>query len=289
MLRMQVDWSIKAHTDVDLSLSRFRRYLEHQGFRESTIQGYVSNISRYLKCINDNNPTIQDATQFMDHLHDWKISRSTLNQYAYALKAFHKMLGDELPIVRIEPNNHIPYYFSAEEVSKIFTVCNNLKHLAMLKTLFYGCLRASELCNLDIEDIDLKSLTIRIREGKGGKDGIVFISDDCAKTLKQYLEIRQIFRIEGLNSFFGTDYGHKWTRTEVHRMFIKYKRKAGIEKRGGIHVFARHSSATIMVANGCDIRIVKEVLRHKDIRTTLRYAHVSDKTKREKYEQYLTL
>ena len=72
-------------------------------------------------------------------------------------------------------------------------------------------------------------------------------------------------------------------------MFLYYKKKEGIKKPGAVHVFARHSSATIMVANGCDIRIVKELLRHRDIRTTLRYAHVSDKTKREKYEQYLTL
>jgi len=70
---------------------------------------------------------------------------------------------------------------------------------------------------------------------------------------------------------------------------MSYRQKAGIEKQGGLHVFARHTTATIMIAKGCDIRIVKEVLRHKDFRTTLRYAHVADKTKRERYEQYLTL
>lgn len=72
-------------------------------------------------------------------------------------------------------------------------------------------------------------------------------------------------------------------------MFVGYKKKAGIEKQGGVHVFARHTPATIMIAKGCDISIVKEVLRHKDIRTALRYAHVADKTKRARYEQYLAL
>jgi len=75
----------------------------------------------------------------------------------------------------------------------------------------------------------------------------------------------------------------------VHRLFSNYKAKAGIEKAGGIHVFARHTTATMMIANGADIRIVQKVLMHNDIRTNLRYAHVSDKTKREKYEQCLTL
>jgi integrase/recombinase XerD len=75
----------------------------------------------------------------------------------------------------------------------------------------------------------------------------------------------------------------------VHRLFSNYKAKAGIEKAGGVYVFARHTTATMMIANGADIRIVQKVLRHNDIGTTLRYAHVSDKTKREKYEQCLTL
>jgi integrase/recombinase XerD len=72
-------------------------------------------------------------------------------------------------------------------------------------------------------------------------------------------------------------------------MFAYYKKKAGIEKAGGVHVFSRHTAATILVANGCDIRPVKELLRHKDIRTTLRYAHVGDKALRERYNRCLTL
>ena len=53
--------------------------------------------------------------------------------------------------------------------------------------------------------------------------------------------------------------------------------------------FGRHTPATIMIAKGCDIRIVQKVLRHNDIKTTLRYAHVSDKTQRDSYEKFLTL
>ena len=68
-------------------------------------------------------------------------------------------------------------YFNEDDVLKIFSICHNIKHLAMLHTLFYGCLRASELCHLDDGDIDLKNLTIRVREGKGGRDGIVYLSN----------------------------------------------------------------------------------------------------------------
>jgi integrase/recombinase XerD len=199
------------------------------------------------------------------------------------------MIGEEISFQFLKRNNNLPYYFDEEDVLKIFGSCHNLKHYAMLQTLFYGCLRASELCNLDDSDLDLKSQNLRIREGKGGKDGFVMISSECAKILRRYLEVRPQLEINGRKPLFYTDFRRRWDRKDLYRMFMDYKKKAGIEKAGGVHVFARHTPATIMVANGCDIRIIQEVLRHNDIRTTLRYAHVSDKTKREKYEKYLTL
>jgi integrase/recombinase XerD len=95
-----------------------------------------------------------------------------LNQYAYAVKAYHDMLGDPIAIKRLDPKNQIPYYFTSEDVENIFSVCNDLKHLAMLQTLFYGCLRAMELCNLDDDDLDLRRLILHVRQGKGGNYGI---------------------------------------------------------------------------------------------------------------------
>ena len=73
--------------------------------------------------------------------------------------------------------------------------------------LFYDCLRASELCNLDESNLDLKSRTLRIREGEGGKDGFVMISSECVEILKRYLEIRSHLDIGGRSPFFYTDFG----------------------------------------------------------------------------------
>ncbi len=199
------------------------------------------------------------------------------------------MHGEDVSLPFAQRNNILPYYFDQDDVLKIFSVVHNIKHLAMLKTLFFGCFRVTELCNLDDGDLDLDDLTIRVREGKGGRDGIVYITDNCATTLKRYRSIRPALEIDGKYPLFYTDYGRRWDRSEVYRMFIDYKGKAGIEKHGGVHVFSRHTAATIMIANGCDLRTVQELLRHRDIRTTLRYAHVSDTTKRKKYNECLTL
>jgi integrase/recombinase XerD len=100
------------------------------------------------------------------------------------------MWGEQIEYSFLKRNDEIPYYFSEEDVLKIFSVVRNIKHLAMLQTIFCGCLRASELCNLDDRDLDLSALRLRVREGKGGRDGIVLINNDCASTLKRYLLVR---------------------------------------------------------------------------------------------------
>lgn len=76
------------------------------------------------------------------------------------------MLGQDVSFAFIKPNNTIPYYFDESEIMRIFGICCDIKHLAMLKTIFYASLRASELCNLDESDVDIKALTIFVRGGK---------------------------------------------------------------------------------------------------------------------------
>lgn len=259
------------------------------GFRKTTIDCYVERAGKYLEFAQTHKPSPDTLEKFRATLHARKLARQTINNYCIAIKSFHGMLGDKVSFPFLRISDTIPYYFSQDDVVRIFSVCRNLKHYTMLNVLFYACLRASELCSLNDEDVDLNALTIRIREGKGGKQGMVLISDPCAKVLRKYLAVRPALEIDGEQSLFFTDYGKRWDRGDLSRMFYHYKEMAGISKRGGVHVFGRHTPATIMIANGADLRIVQEVLRHRDIRTTLRYAHISDKTKRERYQQCLVL
>jgi len=172
---------------------------------------------------------------------------------------------------------------------RIFGICCNIKHLAMLKTIFYASLRASELCNLDDSDVDIKALTIFVRGGKKRQGFLGYITDDCAKTLRRYLEVRAPINIDGLKPLFYTDFGGRWEGRSVYRMFMQYKKLAGIEKHGGVHVFSRHSVGSLLVKRGCDIVTIKELMRHSDVHTTMRYLHIADATKREKYEKYINI
>lgn len=259
------------------------------GFRQSTIDCYIERAGKYLEFAQTDKPSPDMLEKFRATLHAKKLARQTINNYCIAIKSFHGMLGDKVSFPFLKISDTIPYYFSQDDVVNILSACRNLKHYTMLTTLFYACLRASELCSLNDDDVDLNALSIRIRNGKGGRQALVFINDSCAKVLRKYLALRPALEIDGEQPLFFTDYGRRWDRDDLGRMFYHYKDLAGVSKRGGVHVFARHTPATIMIANGCDVRIVQEVLRHRDIRTTLRYAHVADKTKRSSYERYLIL
>jgi integrase/recombinase XerD len=291
MARLKIDWYTKEakHLNKDIVLDRFHRRLKSNGLHSSTIELYLLRLNAFLDYANCEDPSIDAANEYRDVLIDRGLSKSHINNSCFAIKKFFKLNNIEWNFMVLRGDEKVPYYFDENDVLTIFSSCTNIKHLAILQTLFYGCLRSSELCRLEDRDLDLKAKTIRLRHTKNGHDSITMINRECAETLQRYLRIRPQKEIDGIIPLFYTDHLHLWSREDIHRMFVGYKMKAGIKKPGGVHVFSRHTTATMMIANGADIRIVQEILRHRDIRTTLRYAHVSDKTKREKYEQCLIL
>jgi integrase/recombinase XerD len=105
-------------------------------------------------------------------------------------------------------SNKIPYFFSEEEVLAIFNATSNLKHYTMLNLMFYCILRAGDLINLEDDDIDLKTMTLRIRDGKFGKSAILPIPQSCVQILEQYLQVRPKVEIEGKFPVFYTDRHH---------------------------------------------------------------------------------
>jgi integrase/recombinase XerD len=288
--KISVDWSrTRDKSDLKPALSRFKSYLQSLGLKENTVTLYIRLVRNYLENIETDIPSQAEALDFYKSLHERNLSKSAINNFAAAITKYQAMIERPVKLHFMRLNNSLPYYFDQMDILRIFNVCNNIKHLCMLKVLFFGCLRSGELCNLDVPDYDPNNLTLRLRETKNGSDGIAYINDETARNLSQYLQLRPVLEIDGKDPLFYTDFGHRWTNSHIHRMFMYYKKKAGIQKKGGIHCFSRHSSATLMITNGCDLRSVQAILRHRDIHTTLRYTHLCDAVKRKKQSQFLTL
>ena len=162
----------------------------------------------------------------------------------------------------------IPELLKRQEVAAILAACINHKHW-MLLTVCYACgLRVSELVNLKVRDIDGERRLLRIDQGKGAKDRMVEIPETLLLQLRHYW---RLFRPpEWL--FPGRDPAVALGKTSTQKCFTASKRKAGVDKVGGIHSL-RHAYATHQLAAGMPITKLQHQMGHKDIRTTLRYVH----------------
>jgi site-specific recombinase XerD len=129
-------------------------------------------------------------------------------------------------------------------------------------------------------------LTLRVC-GKGGKSALLPIPPESAQVLKSYLEVRPPLEIDGKQYLFYTDWRKKWTRRSVEHAFQYCKDRAGVTKQGGVHVFGRHTPASIMVKHGCDVYSLQQLMRHSSIKTTARYLHTDIATLREKQIKFL--
>ncbi|MBU0528275.1 tyrosine-type recombinase/integrase [bacterium] len=166
----------------------------------------------------------------------------------------------------------LPEVLSTEEVNRIFSKVNNIKHKAILMTIYSAGLRISELLNLKVREIDFDRNTIRISSAKGKKDRLVMLSQRLVPVLKKYLEQYQPieYLIEGQK-------GGIYSPSSVRQIFIKAVSKAGINKKVTVHTL-RHSFATHLLDRGTDIRYIQELLGHKKLETTQIYTHISKKS-----------
>lgn len=291
MTKIGINWDRSQYQfDMNPTLNRFGRWMKDHGYREASIDGYHKAIRLYLKTLKTISPSIEDAKQYHSNMAASNLARATVNIRRAALIAFYKSQGLELKLPYLKPNNQVPYFFSENDVTAILNSCKNFKHFAMLELMFHCLLRVSDLCNLEDGDVDLKTLTLRIRDGKGGKSALLPIPPECAEILRSYLEVRPKLVINGKQYLFYTDWRQKWSRRSFEQTFQCLKKRAGVAaKPGGVHVFGRHTPASIMVKNGCDVYSLQQLMRHSSIKTTARYLHTDVATLREKQNKYLDI
>ena len=190
---------------------------------------------------------------------------------------YEQVLGREKffwEIPRPKKPQQLPRLLNEKEIAGLFNALSNKKHKAILFTAYSAGLRVSEVVNLKLADIDSGRMQILVKNAKGKKDRYVNLSPVLLDILRQYLKsCRQRPKVY----LFESDQTHSAypTRT-VQEIFSKAKHKAGIKKEVGIHSL-RHSFATHLLDKGTDIRYIKDLLGHFNIKTTERYLHVSKK------------
>lgn len=153
-----------------------------------------------------------------------------------------------------------------------------LRDMAMLEVLYGGGLRVSELCGLDVRDLDARSKTVRVL-GKGNKERICPLHDGAMDALRAWIERRGELLVkpakkQAPDALFLNFRGGRLTTRSVERHLERYVQQLGLQRKISPHAL-RHSFATHLLAGGADIRSIQELLGHASLSTTQRYTAVS--------------
>ena len=161
-----------------------------------------------------------------------------------------------------------------------------IRDKAILETFYATGIRRKELSGLDITDVDFKERTLKVRKGKGGHDRYVPIADRACSALRQYLKtVRpQLATLTSGDALFLDNRGRRFKPSRISRFVKQYIARAGVKKKGACNLY-RHSTATLMLKGGADIRHVQEMLGHADISTTQVYTHVAIEDLKEVYKR----
>lgn len=258
------------------------QHLKLKAYSPSTIKTYLNEMSQLLNILKDipaDQLTPAHLKRYMVFCFEkLQLKENTMHSRINAMKFYYEqVLGREKffwEIPRPKKQLILPKVLNEEELGRLFKALPNLKHKAMLFTVYSAGLRVSELATLQIKDIDSGRMQLFIQCAKGKKDRYVNLSPVLLDILRSYIRKYKPKPTQFL--FESEQTGTAYPVRTIQKIFEDAKEKAGIIKQLGIHSL-RHSFATHLLEKGTDIRYIKDILGHFDIRTTERYLHVSKK------------
>ena len=291
---------------VELTLD-FLAYLElERGLSRNTLEAYRSDLHQlgeYLERagVDPLAVTGGDLAGFVTELATGSQGRrpaaaATLQRKVACLRSFYRYLRRE-QIIDFDPTSdlraprpsaRLPKVLSRDEVNRLLeqprgTSPAALRDRALLETMYACGLRASEAIGLTLAELDVDA-GVLIARGKGSKERLVPIGRKALETLRAYLE-RARPRLVGVrdeSTVFVNLRGGALSRQGLYKIVQRHARSAGLDARMSPHTL-RHTFATHLLAGGCDLRSLQEMLGHADIGTTQIYTHLSAERLRDVY------
>ena len=302
---------------MDSAVKQFLIYLRSvRNSSPHTIRSYDNDLGQFLTFLTPPGtpmPPPQEVThlmirEFMAHLHDLKLEKSSIARKLAAIRSFFKFAVRDGLVVRNPARmvatpklpKRIPVVLSAEELNafldgvvaepergsqrgKGVRASDDSRLMvrrdrAVLELLYASGLRVSELTGLNLADMDRKELMLRVR-GKGNKERIVPYGGKAEKALEAYQPVREeILRRSGgrgdRQAVFLNHLGTRLTQRSVARIVKKYARLVNVNWDLHPHSL-RHAFATHLLADGADLRAIQELLGHSSLSTTQRYTHAT--------------
>lgn len=251
-----------------------------RGFADRTRESYlwaVTGLARFYRRPPDQISDDEVQAYLVHLIRDRQRSWSTCNVVANGLRFFYHttLKRDRTTFTIPAPRQRqtLPAILSRQEVEQVLAHAANLKHRTMLLTTYAAGLRLNEVLHLRVTDIDSARMTIRVEQGKGGKDRYTVLSAHLLEALRQYWRLGH----PRTWLFPSQETGQPLHPTALQRAYHLAKLRAGITKPGGIHGL-RHAFATHLLEAGVDVHTIQRLLGHGYISTTTRYFQLTRHT-----------
>lgn len=285
---------------MDGVISDFISYLSSErGLARNTLAAYGRDLKGFARFLESRRigdfalVTEGEIVLFLAHLKSRRYASSSLCRALVAVKVFFRFLKRERLIKEDAAVNLdtpklwqlIPEVLTMAEVEGLLaapdvTTAQGARDRAILEVIYASGLRVSEVCGLNINDVDDGFVRVK---GKGGKERLVPIAAPAIKSIDRYLT--EFRKKEDADPLFLSSKGNRIDRIYVWERIKIYATKAGITKNISPHTL-RHSFATHLLENGADLRVIQEMLGHSNIATTDRYTHISTQHLTDAFEAF---
>jgi integrase/recombinase XerC len=286
-------------------IDRFSDYLKYQrNASEHTLRNYISDLDQFYDylCPRNSDGARRDLNlseidhitirEYMATLYQAKLKKTSISRKLATLRTFFRFLCRE-QVLEMNParlvssprlEKRLPKVISIDEVIQFIETPNGETVLgkrdrAILELLYATGCRVSEVAGMNLEDIDFKHETIRVR-GKGRKERFVPFGSKAKEALESYIEARGILLAEApehkreAKPVFLNYQGTRITTRSIGRLVDKYVKECAMAHNISPHSL-RHSFATHLLSAGADLRAIQELLGHARLSTTQIYTHVS--------------
>ena len=273
-----------------------------KGLSVNSLNAYLTDLKRFSEGISPIQPqraTAEDLGHYIESLYGASLSARSVARHITTLRNFYNFLTREGEVQK-DPSEFLtpprqwstlPKYLNRGEIDQLLAApdpskATGLRDRAMLEMLYATGLRVTELCRLEMNNVEKDSGVLRVT-GKGNKQRLVPFGDSAGAAVSLYLNEGRPGLLKGRASrfLFVTARGSAMTRQGFWKLLGLYGKKAGIFRDLTPHV-VRHSFATHLVEGGADLRSVQIMLGHADISTTQVYTHVARRRLREIVDQH---
>jgi integrase/recombinase XerD len=281
----------------------FLSYLgSEKGLAQNTLLSYRRDIEMFVRLLEEreilsfDRVSEEEMIAFLTVLKNREYATSSICRAMVAVKMLFRFLKRERAIaqdvtLRLDSPRMwqlIPEVLTIAEVDALLKAPDpstsiGARDKAVLQVIYASGLRVSEVCSLNLQDVD--DCVVRVR-GKGGKERLVPIATSAVDAIDHYLlRYRSHNSIGQQTALFISAKGKRIDRIGVWRRVKFYAKAAMISKEISPHTL-RHSFATHLLENGADLRVIQEMLGHSNIATTDRYTHISQRHLVEAFEAF---